>query len=209
MKNYQDTENKILGVLLLNPLESKSLHQIAIDTKLSYVTVHKVAPRLLQRQLIKIKKKGKANLISVDLEYADIGSLSSAMVYQRKITLRKHPQLLLVVQEIEVALSGKFYILLLFGSYAKGEARQDSDVDFLFMVPDAEKKEPHQEKINKALELYPKIKKDFKVISISDFREMLQQKYTVGRSAFQQSLILFGVEPYYSMVRDYVRTQGY
>lgn len=209
MKNYQDTEDKIVGNLLSNPLESKSLHQVAIDTKLSYVTVHKVAPRLLQRQLIKIKKKGKANLISVDLEYADIGSLSSAMVYQRKIILRKYLQLLLLIREIEVTLSGKFYILLLFGSYAKGEARQDSDLDFLFLIPDAEKKGLYLEKINKTLELYPKIKKDFKVISISDFREMLPQKYTVGRSAFEQSVVLFGTEPYYAMVRDYVRTQGY
>lgn len=209
MKNYQDTENKILGNLLLNPLESKSLHQIAMDTTLSYVTVHKIVPRLHKRQLLTLIKKGKANLVAVNFEHADVGSLSSAMLYQKKMFLEKNLSMTLLLREIEEALSGNFYILLLFGSYATGEARKDSDIDFLFMVPDAVKKEPYLEKINQALELYPKIKKDFKVIFINDFREMLQQKYTVGRSAFQQSIVLFGVETYYSMVKNYVRTQGY
>ena len=116
---------------------------------------------------------------------------------------------MLLSQEIEEALSGRFYILILFGSYAKGEAQKDSDIDFLFIVPAKEKIEECLDKINKSLALYPKIRKDFKIVLMDDFTDMLGQKYTVGRSAFQQGIVLFGVEPYYSLVKKYARTKGY
>ncbi len=209
MKNYQDTENKIVGNLLLKPLESKSLHQIAMDTKLSYVTVYKVVPSLLKRQILTVVKKGKASLVSVDFEHADPDNLSSAMLYQKKIFLEKNPPIMLLLREIEETLTGKFYSLLLFGSYAQGGSRKDSDIDLLFVVPDKESIEEYREKIGKALRLYPKIRKDFKIVLSNDFRDMLEQKYTVGRSAFQQGIVLFGVESYYSMVKNYVRTKGY
>src|SRR3989338_2125426 len=112
MENYQDTEDKILGTLLRQPLENKSLRQIAIDTELSYVTVHKVAPRLLKRQLLQLLKKGKASLVSIDFEHADLDSLSSAMLYKKNIFLRKHPQLMFLVSEIEETLTGMIYSLL-------------------------------------------------------------------------------------------------
>lgn len=209
MKSYQDTENKIVGNLLLKPLESKSLHQIALDTKLSYITVHKVVPSLVKRRLLILLKKGKASLVSVDFERAELSALSSAMLYQKDIFLRKSPSLILLIREIEETLTGKFYSLLLFGSYAKSESRKDSDIDLLFIVPNNEELEEYHEKINQALRLYPKMRKDFKIVSAKDFTDMLGQKYTVGRSAFQQGIVLFGIEPYYSMVKKHVRTKGY
>lgn len=209
MKNYQDTENRILGYLLRNPLESNSLRQIAVDTKLSYVTVHKLIPYLLKRKLIKLEKKGKANLTSINFEDASIEKLSSAMLYEKSKFLMKYPSLVLLTREIEEALAGSFYILLLFGSYAKEKSMSDSDVDLFFITPRQQDIEVYQEKINKALKLYPKIKKDFKIVSTKDFMDMLNQKYTVGLSVFQHGIVLFGAEHYYSMVKSYVRTKGY
>lgn len=209
MKNYQDTENSILGYLLRNPLESKSLHQIAIDTKLSYVTVHKLIPYLVKRKLIKLEKKGKANLILIDFEDAGVEKLSSAMLYEKSKFLSKYPPLILLTRDLEEALAGNFYILLLFGSYAKGEAKKDSDIDLFFIIPRRQEIEFYQEKINKVLKLYPHTKKDVKIVSTEDFKEMLNQKYTVGRSVFQQGIVLFGAEHYYAMVKNYVRTKGY
>ncbi len=209
MKNYQDTENTILGYLLRNPLESRSMHQIAEGTKLSYVTVHKLIPCLLNRKLIKLEEKGKAYLTSINFEDATVEKLSSAMLFEKSKFLMQHPSLILLTREIEEALQGNFYILLLFGSYAKEKSKIDSDIDFFFIIPYRKDIEIYQEKINKVLKLYPKIKKDFKLVSAEDFKAMLDQKYTVGRSVFQHGIVLFGVEHYYSMVKNYVRTKGY
>jgi len=209
MKNYKDTENKILGNLLRQPLKSKSLHQIALDTKLSYVTVHKIIPHLIKRKLIKQEKKGNANLISVDFEHARLEDLSSAILFERTELIKKYPQIALLARDIEEALTSKFYILLLFGSYAREKPKKKSDMDILFIMPYRRDIELYKEKINKALRLHPGVKRDFNKVDTKDFMDMLNQKYTVGRAVFEHGIVLFGTEHYYSMVKAYVRTKGY
>ncbi len=208
IKNYQDTENRILGNLLRTPLKSKSLHQVAVDTEVSYVTIHKLAPKLIKRRAIKIEKKGKAHLASIDFEQADLEKLSSAMLYEKSNFLKRHSCIFILSKEIEKALEGKFYTLIIFGSYAKEKPKKDSDIDLLFIVPRRNDVERYKEKINKAFELIPR-KKHFVVVSVQDFEDMLNEKYTVGRAAFQQGIVLFGTEHYYSMVKKYVREKGY
>ena len=208
MKIYKDTENKILGNLLRQPLKSKSLHQIALDTKLTYVTVHKIIPILLKRKIIKLEKKGKANLITIDFENARLDDLSSAILQEKSKLMKKYPQIAILIKDIEEALSGKLYILLLFGSYAKDKEKKDSDVDLIFIVSNRTDIEDYKEKINKALKLST-LKKDFNLFTTNDFIDMLNQKYTVGREAFEQGIVLFGTEPYYSMVKEHARKRGY
>lgn len=208
MKIYKDTEYKILGNLLRQPLKSKSLHQIALETKLMYVTVHKIIPILLKRKVIKLEKKGKANLVSIDFEKAKIDDLSSAILFERDKFLKKHPKITVLINNIEEALSGKLYILILFGSYAKETENKDSDVDFLFIIPDRKYIPIYEEKINSSLKLST-LKKDFNIVTTDDFVEMLNQKYTVGREAFEQGIVLFGTEPYYVMVKEHAKKRGY
>ena len=208
MPSFEDTENRVLGNLLRTPLESKSLRQIAIDTKLSYVTVHKVVPDLIKRKIIKLDKKGKASLISIDFEGAPLGRLSSAILYERDVFLRKHPKIILLTRKLEEMLAGYFYCLILFGSYAQGKQRKDSDIDLLFIVPNGKDIENYKENIARALDLIPG-KIHPMVISTEDFINMLNEKYTVGRAAFKQGIVLFGTEQYYGMVKHYARTWGY
>ncbi|MBU0628911.1 MAG: nucleotidyltransferase domain-containing protein, partial [Nanoarchaeota archaeon] len=204
----KDTENKIIGNLLREPLKSKSLHQIALDTKLMYVTVHKIVPILLKRKIVKQERKGKANLISIDFENAKIDDLSSAILHEKSKLMKKHPQIAILIKDIEEALSGKLYILLLFGSYAKEKEKKGSDVDLLFIISDRKDTEAYKEKINKALKLST-LKKDFNIVTTDDFINMLNQKYTVGREAFEQGMVLFGIEPYYAMVKEHAKKRGY
>jgi len=208
MKSYKDTENKILGNLLREPLKSKSLHQIALDTHLSYVTVHKIVPVLIKRKLVKQEKKGKANLVSLDFENAGLEDLSSAILYEKAKFMKKYPQIAILVKDIEETLAGRLYILILFGSYAKEKPKQESDIDLLFIISDRKDIEAYKEKINKALKLST-LKKDFKIVTTDDFVDMLNQKYTVGREAFESGLVLFGTEPYYAMVKAHARKRGY
>jgi len=208
MKNYKDTENKILGNLLRRPLQNKSLHQIALNTKLSYVTVYKVMPILIKRKVVNQEKKGKANLISVNFENANLEDLSSAILHERNQFLKKYPQIAVLIKEIEESLAGNFYILIIFGSYAKENPKRESDIDLLFIISNKEDIKEYEEKINKASKLLS-LKIDFKIVAVKDFMDMLNQKYTVGREAFQEGIVLFGTEPYYAMVKSYVGKNGY
>ena len=209
MKPYQDTENRILGNLLRSPLQSKSMLALAKAAGLTYVTVHKAVPLLAKRKIVRMEKKGKASLISADLEHADTAKLSAAMENEKSIFLKKHPELAVMVREIGEALAGSFYILLLFGSHAKENAKKDSDTDLLFIVPDGEKRETYSESINNALKIFPKGRNDYGLFKAKDFMDMLNQKGTAGREAFLNSIVLFGAEQYYAMVKEYARTKGY
>ncbi len=206
---HQDTENKIIGNLLRKPLESKSMHQLAKETTLSYITVHTIVPTLVKRKIVNLEKKGKSHLISIDFEQAPVDKLSSAMLHERANFFRKHLSLLILTTELEEALAEKFYILLLFGSYAQEKERENSDVDLLFIIPESEKREEYSAKINKVLKLRSQPTIDYKIVSTRDFIEMVSQKYTVGRSVFREGIVLFGTEQYYALVKEYARTKGY
>jgi predicted nucleotidyltransferase len=206
---YQDTENRIIGNLLRSPLESKSMHAIAKATGLTYVTVYKVIPTLEKKHIVRVGKKGKAHLVAIDFERADGSTLSDAIGYERGLFLRKHPQITVLRREIEEGLIVLFYSLVLFGSYARGNARADSDIDLLFIIPPDSDKELYRKKVDTVLRLHPAIKKDYSIVTSDDFMDMLGQKYTVGREAFLNGLVLFGAEQYYAMVKHYARTKGY
>jgi predicted nucleotidyltransferase len=208
MTSYKDTENKIVGRLLRTPLRSISMHQIAIDTGLTYVTVHKIIPILFQRKLIKIEKKGKNNLISIDFENSRTEDLTSAIIDEKTILIKKHPKIFVLIKDIEQALVGKFFILLLFGSYAKEKEKKNSDIDLLFILPERKSIEEYKEKIDKVMKLTT-LKKDINLVSTDDFIEMLNQKYSVGREAFEEGIVLFGAEHFYMMVKEYVGKKGY
>ena len=208
MKNCKDTENRLLGNLLRQPLRSRSMHQISLDTALSYATVHKLMPVLLKRGVVKQEKKGKANLISVDFENARSEDISSAVLSEKAGFIRKYPRISILMRSIEETLAGKLYILIIFGSYARDKPKPDSDIDLLFVVPCRKDIEAFREKINRALKLST-LNVEFNVVATGDFADMLNHKYTLGREAFESGLAVFGAEPYYAMVKSYVREKGY
>jgi predicted nucleotidyltransferase len=208
MKSYNDTKNKILGRLLRTPLESISINQIAMDTKLTYVTVHKLIPILSQNKVVKIEKKGNNNLVSIDFENATIDNLASAIIDEKIRFIKKYPKISILLKNIEKQLINKFFILVLFGSYAKEKETKTSDVDLLFILPNRKSIEEYKEIIDKSMKLTT-LKKDLNLITINDFIQMLNEKYTVGREAFENGIVLFGAEHYYMMVKEYVRKKGY
>ncbi len=205
---HLQTENRIIGHLLKTPFEAKNLHQIAAEIKASYITVHTSAPILVKHKVIKIHKQGKAHLTSIDFDHAPLERLTSAMLSEKENYCKRNPAFTLLVRNIEENMADLFYILVLFGSYARGDQKKKSDVDLLFIIPTSENEQEYQEKINKILKLHT-LPIDFKIATLQDFKEMLDERYTVGRSILQQSIILFGIDQYYAMVKSYVRSKGY
>ncbi|MDI6737827.1 MAG: nucleotidyltransferase domain-containing protein [Nanoarchaeota archaeon] len=95
-----------------------------------------------------------------------------------------------------------FFVLFVFGSYAKKTPRRDSDLDIAVIVEtDATRKE-----IIPALETVKRrelLEIDYHVFTIGEFLEMLFDKdENLGKQICRGSIIYYGAEQYYALLSE-------
>lgn len=100
------------------------------------------------------------------------------------------------------------YIMILFGSYAKGTATKKSDIDLLFVVQNEADIEKIKKKVRSVLSS-TNIKIEFDVITIEWLIKMFEERHTVGREVLEASITLYGAEQYYSLVNSYDKKRGH
>ena len=89
------------------------------------------------------------------------------------------------------------FVVLLFGSYAKGKAQKGSDMDLLVVS-----EEKRESKIRDVLDLIPlKIHATF--ADFSEFVRMMRSKdFNVVSEAVKNNIVLIGVEDYYRLLEN-------
>lgn len=199
-------ETKILGILIKSPLESYSINQLAKEVKLAYPYVYNSIRKLEKKRLLLIKKAGKSNLCRIGFDEPE--GLITAAVENKQEFLARHPQIENLTGQIEEALWDELYIMLLFGSYAKGKATKKSDVDLFFIIKDKTNLESFRKKIRLILDKLA-YKVEFEVSTMEWFYEMLGDKITVGREIFKTSIVLHNAEAYFYLVKEYDQRKGY
>ena len=128
----KNCEQKIMEVLLPMPFEAYSVRKISKIIKTDYSLVHKSIKKLIEKKLIKTKKIGKSVSCQLNLS-ADSQLLAiSSLIHSQKLLSRAGFGF--VIDEIKENLADSIYIMVLFGSYAKGTATKKSDIDLLFVV---------------------------------------------------------------------------
>lgn len=94
-----------------------------------------------------------------------------------------------------------FFTLAIFGSYAKGTQKQNSDLDLLLIIPTKKESLKFQAAIEKT---YLKIKKDIVIVSTEECREMLKKsaELNVGNETKKHHIFLHGAEQWYSILKE-------
>ncbi len=173
-----------------------SIRQISRDLKIDYKNTYVQIQNLKKKNIISIKPIGKANLITLTSE---LHPLIFQAEYERKEALNK--DLKLVDEYFERNLSTKFYVLLLFGSYAKKTHTKHSDIDLFFITPQDLEKETIEKEINKVAAMIP-LKLHLNIFTEKEFISMKNSKLpTVGSEAIKNNIILHGVETYYQLLQ--------
>lgn len=202
----KNCEQKIMEVLLPVPFEAHSVRGISKIIKVDYSLVHKSVKKLIEKRLIKTKKIGKSLSCQLNLS-ADPQLLAiSSLIYSQK--LLNKAKFGFIIDEIKNKLNDLIYIMVLFGSHAKGTAKKDSEIDLLFVVQN----EADINKTKKRIESVTsetKLKIEFEVITAEWFIKMFNEKHTVGREVLEASIILRGADQYYSMVKAYDKKRGH
>ena len=142
-------EIRILGILMRTSLEFYSINQLSKQTKLAYPYVYNSVKNLEKKELISVRKIGKSNLCKIKFDHPE--ELAFSSLENRKQFLTKHLQINNLTKQLKDALADELYILLLFGSYVKGKAAKDSDIDLFFIIKNKNDLEKLKKKISSVI----------------------------------------------------------
>lgn len=175
-----DNKLKIVNYLGKNLEQSFTMHELSKLVKISYATFYRTIQKM--KDLVKMQTVGKSKVISLNIENPAIKSyLIISSDEEKKDFLKKQP----IINKISSELKTKD-IVVLFGSYAKGNEKESSDMDILIINKDGERTISFSK-----YELLFKKKINPIFITISEFTQMIKEKEeNIGKQVLKKHIIL-------------------
>ena len=185
-------EIRILKLLLSNKEEIFTIKKIADRTNINYRIVYEKIKSLEKEGLIQVTRIGNTKVCRTTNKFND--KIFKAE-YERREDLFKNKNFLVLYKRL-AELQFPF-IVLLFGSYAKGKQTKHSDINLLIIS-----EEKREKQIQEILDLFPlKIHPTF--INFGEFMLMLKTKeFNVVSEAVKNNIILIGIEDYYRLIEN-------
>ena len=108
-----------------------------------------------------------------------------------------------LIQNDARSLNYPFFIVLIFGSYAKKENTKNSDIDICIISDN----KPKTEELISKLRLLPE-KLEIHDFNIKEFESMLDtKKENLAKEIIKYNLILYGIENYYNLVSKWMKKE--
>ncbi len=180
----------ILKLLIENQEKVFSIRQIGIQRQINYKSAYTSLKDLAKEGVVSLKKQGNTTICSFNHKFND-------SVFQVEFTrlqeLLKDKNFLVLYNRL--AKVNEQFILLLFGSYSKGQQTKGSDIDLLLISSNSKK-------IETQVNLLP-LNIHLTHITYENFESMLKSKeFTVVSEAVKHNIVLFGVEDYYRLMNN-------
>ena len=177
----------------LEDRKPKTIREIAKSIHADYKITYTAAQRLIEQNILTIQTVGKSSWCGLNAPY--YGLEIDHAEKERTENFLANSSLRQLYTEIMAKVDTSFFILILFGSYAKGQATKSSDIDLLFIVNDKE----FEGKIHNILSLLP-LKIHALVFTEEEFIRMKNaQKTNVVHEIIEKNIILYGIEAYYQL----------
>lgn len=194
------TEQKILDLMFADLSSERSITEISNLLKLPYAQTHRSVEALINKGLIAQNKKGKTSMINLKLteQHAEY-ECTEILRYESLFGNQK--SLSLIAEDLEKVVPVSF-ICILFGSYAKGNARKDSDIDLLFVIPDELDYKVFEQKIRGMITTS---KVDINITTEQGLIEMWQKpmQLNVGNELLKGHILLRGADAFLRLRRRY------
>ena len=112
----------------------------------------------------------------------------------------EQPWIKLMLKDLLTSVNNPFFIILVFGSYAKEKQTINSDLDLMFILKNKNDSKEIEQAINN---IHTKTKKSVHYVDINDFLDMIKNpnQFNIGNEAKKYHVILHGVEMYYEILR--------
>lgn len=191
------TQERILELLLSNQEEHFSIRHISRLLGKSYALTYNNIQDLVSKQILQKSSLPPAQIISISNNISSSFLLPVEQKRAQKL-LEKYVWVDLYMHDVLQTAPYPFFILLVFGSYAKESATSKSDIDLLAIVP-SKKEIPLLEQ---TLRQYTPVKKNILIVDIQNFLDMIKnpRAFNVGNEARKYHIILFGAEIYYQLL---------
>lgn len=221
-----DYKDKILAYLVKSLGRKITINSIRKDLGLSYGSLHYIVQKLWKEKIINIEEVGNYKLLSLNLKnILTVSELSRVSVRISQELINQNKKLKKLNQLVENLRKYKEILsILLFGSQARLEAREKSDIDLLIILSETSenagkfplvKKKEGMKKRAIANEIAAEIRsfaiKQFLdiqhfIIDYEMFKRMLQSKkeLNVGKDALKDGIILDGFENYWKIVGEVI-----
>lgn len=190
-------ELKIIDFLSRNMDRKFTINEIAKSTGEYYSFVHRTVSRLVKEGIIVIIKAGRAYLCTLNLENEKaLALLQLSEIEKRDDFYQRDKELGIMLEDFASSLEPKSSMLsiVLFGSYAKGSAAKESDIDILLLAKDG----LNIEKASR--EIYAKYGKEINpiVMTANDFRK--QKGKALIKEIVSSHYVLYGADNFIKAV---------
>lgn len=196
---FTKTETLILELLVSKPTRKFTIREISRLIKKDLKIVHTSIQRLLQKKcLLKDEQQHlHLNYHANIQDWAYIENLRKEKFFQQ------YPIIKIAAADFLKKTKNSFFVLLVFGSYAEGNHRKDSDVDLLAILPEEDKNNSLERQLNAIFSLSPP-KLHLQVISQISFREMMAKRdeANIINESLNKHIIIFGAEAYYKLLGE-------
>lgn len=181
---------KILKMLLGRKEDRFTIKKVAETLKINYRIAYEQVMKLEKDGLLRITKIGNSKVCEFTSKFDN--RVFEAEYLRRKEFLKNKDFLIIRNRLAELKFS---FIVLLFGSHAKGAANKHSDIDILTIGGD-------EKEIRAAISLLPD-KIHLTATSYENFIHMAKSKeFTAASEALKNNIILIGIEEYYRLLSN-------
>ncbi len=188
MKNH----TKIIQFLIEHQEKPWTIRAISKHLKINYKIVYEDVHKLAKEKIITITRLGNSNQCTFNYIFNEKTLAAEEML--RK-SLLKTGNIKIIYDRIS-EIQNPFYLLLIFGSYAKHKATRNSDVDVCLITDNQE----IREKIAQILRTVA-FQTHLVEFSPAEFISMLKTTdFNVGKEIVKYRVILKGAEDFYEMI---------
>ncbi len=203
----QKTLLKIIGLMRKDLCKGLTILEISKQLKIGYRPAYNHISEMENEGIMQIEKIGSAKQCKLNFSSPKTRHLLESFDMLKKEELYKENPKLRIIDNLISKLTEKFiseiHSVVLFGSYAKGTASKQSDIDLLFIVSNLKDKSLREiiERECASYQYSHNIKISPLITDIEEFRKMLKSKeLNVGKEVKESGISLYGHELFWRII---------
>ena len=204
----QKTLLKIIGLMRKGLDKGLTILKISKQLKIGYRPAYNHITEMEKEQIIQIEKIGNSKQCKLNLDSPNTRHLLESLDLTRKEEIYKeNPKLKTIIENLISKLTEKYlseiHSIILFGSYAKGTATKQSDIDLMFIINNLKNKDL-RESIDRecaSVQYSHNIKVSPLITNIEELKKMLKAKeLNVGKEVKEYGISLYGHEMFWRII---------